>query len=350
MAADLTRETFGAEFLGAAGFLDTPTYGLPPRFTAEALRECLRSWEEGRMQIRAFDEPLRASRAAYASLVGGDERRVAMGTSVSSLVGLVAASIPDGSRVATLRGEFTSVTFPFAAQAGRGVAVTELPPSRLVDSAADFDVVAASLVQSADGAVLDVETLRTNVAQSGTITVLDVSQALGWKNVTLPWVDVVIAASYKWLLGPRGVAWMSLSERMFDLLVPHTANPYAADDMWSSLYGLPMRLADEARRFDSSPAWFSVLGSALSLTWLASLDRAAVEAHTLRLANRLRGELQLPESDSAIVSFPAGQASDALEKAGIRASLRAGATRVGFHLYNTDSDLDRLLEALGLAG
>jgi selenocysteine lyase/cysteine desulfurase len=342
----MARDAFGAEFVGAEGFLDTPTFGLPPRFTAEAMRDCMRSWEQGRLQISAFDEPMRASRAAYASLIAADKCRVAMGTSVSSSIGLVAASIPYGSQVAALRGEFTSVTFPFAAQAGRGVTVTELAPGQLEDAAGDFDVVVASLVQSADGAVLDIEALRASVAESGTITVLDVSQALGWKNISLPWADVTVAASYKWLLGPRGVAWMSLSQRVFDALVPHTANPYAAADMWSSLYGLPMRLADEARRFDSSPAWFSVLGAELSLTWLASLDRATVEAHTLGLANRLRAELQLPASESAIVAFSADHAADALQRAGIRASVRAGATRVGFHLYNTDADVDRLLNAL----
>jgi selenocysteine lyase/cysteine desulfurase len=296
--------------------------------------------------VSAFDEPMRTSRAAYAGLIGVDEHRVAMGTSVSSLIGLVAASIPTGSRVATLCGEFTSVTFPFVAQADRGVTLTELPPGRLEDGAGDFDVVAASLVQSADGTVLDVETMRRNVTESGTVTVIDLTQALGWKNIELPWADITAAASYKWLLGPRGVSWMSLSERMFEALVPHAANPYASEDLWSSLYGLPMRLAGDARRFDSSPVWFSVLGAGLSLPWVASLDRAAVEAHTLDLANRLRAELQLPPYDSAIVSIPAAHAADALQRAGIRASVRAGAARVGFHLYNTEADLDRLLDAL----
>src|SRR5262249_30960816 len=135
------REAFGAEFLGADGFLDTATYGVPPRFVAEALSDCVQSWEQGNLQVSSFAEPMRASRWAYASLIGVDEGRVAMGTSVSSLIGLVAASIPDGARVATMRGEYTSVTFPFAAQAGRGVTVTELPSGRLEDAAGDFDVV-----------------------------------------------------------------------------------------------------------------------------------------------------------------------------------------------------------------
>jgi selenocysteine lyase/cysteine desulfurase len=81
------------------------------------------------------------------------------------------------------------------------------------------------------------------------------------------------------------------------------------------------------------------------LPWLASLDRAKVEAHALGLAARVRTELHLPQEDSAIVSIPTA-AAEKLKDAGIRASIRAGAVRVGFHLYNTEDDLDRLLDVL----
>jgi selenocysteine lyase/cysteine desulfurase len=76
------------------------------------------------------------------------------------------------------------------------------------------------------------------------------------------------------------------------------------------------------------------------------LDGDAVEAHCLGLSNRLRAELDLPQQDSAIVSLPIEGAADKLARAGIRASVRAGAIRVGFHLYNNENDLDRLLDAL----
>ena len=95
-----------------------------------------------------------------------------------------------------------------------------------------------------------------------------------------------------------------------------------------------------------SPTWFSALGAGLALPWLASLDRDAVQAHCLGLANRLRVELDLPQQDSAIVSIPIEGAADKLQRAGIRASIRAGAIRVGFHLYNNENDLDRLFDAL----
>jgi selenocysteine lyase/cysteine desulfurase len=340
------RHSFGAEFTGAAGFLNSPTYGLPPTFLIDELSGCIAAWQAGTMDVPAFDEPVRRARAAYASLVGVPSDSVAMGGSVSAMLGLVATAIPDGARVATLSGEFTSTTFPFAAQAGRGVSLTELTPDALVATAGDYDVVTASLVQSANGRVLDVDALRAGLAGTDTMTVIDVTQAVGWKRLDLGWVDVTAAAVYKWLLAPRGTAWMSLSDRISRLMTPHAANWYAGEAPWSTIYGLPLRLAADARRFDTSPAWFGVLGSGLTLPWLASLDGDAVESHCLGLANRLRTELDLPPSDSAIVSLSIEDGADALARAGIRASVRAGAVRVGFHLYNTDDDLDRLLDAL----
>jgi selenocysteine lyase/cysteine desulfurase len=345
MTAVVSREAYGAEFIGAEGFLNSPTYGLPPQFLFDVLQDCLRAWQAGTMDVASFDESVRVGRAGYAALVGVPVDSVAMAGTVSSALGLVAAAIPDGSRVATLSGEFTSTTFPFAAQARRGVTVTDLESDELVTTASDYDVVTASLVQSANGAVLDIEALRANVAGTGTLTVIDVTQALGWKSVELPWADVTVAAVYKWLLAPRGTAWVSLGDRVSSSMIPHAANWYAGEEPWQSIYGLPLRLAEDARRFDVSPTWFSALGSGLTLPWLASLDRGAIEAHALGLATRLRTELQLPHEDSAIVSIPTAAAEE-LKRAGIRASIRAGAVRVGFHLYNTDDDLDRLLDVL----
>jgi selenocysteine lyase/cysteine desulfurase len=346
MTATLAREAFGAEFVGADGFLNTPTYGLPPRFLIDALQDCIGEWQRGTMDVPSFDALVQAGREGYAALTGLPVGSVAMGGTVSAVLGLVAAAIPDGSRVATLRGEFTSTTFPFAAQAGRGVTMTELPADELVSSAADFDVITVSLVQSANGAVLDMEALRRSVAGTDTVTVIDVTQALGWKQVDVGWVDVTAAAVYKWLLSPRGTAWISLSDRASHMMTPHAANWYAGQEPWQSIYGLPLRLAPDARRFDASPTWFSALGAGLTLPWLASLDGAAVQAHTVGLAARLRAELALPQQDSAIVSLPIDDAADKLKRAGIRASVRAGAVRVGFHVYNNENDLDRLLDAL----
>ena len=282
----------------------------------------------------------------YAALVGVPVDSVAMAGNVSAALGLVAAAIPDGSRVATLPGEFTSTTFPFAAQAARGVTITELIADELVTTAADYDVVTASLVQSANGAVLDVDALRENVAGTDTLTVIDVTQAVGWKQVDLPWADVTVAAVYKWLLAPRGTAWMSLSDRVASSMTPHAANWYAGEEPWQTIYGLPLRLAENARRFDASPAWFSALVPGLTLPWLASLDRGCGRG-ALRWAWRVGCALNCNCRSRIRPSCRyRPQLPTSCVRAGIRASIRAGAVRVGFHLYNTDDDLDRLLDVL----
>ena len=70
MTAALAREAFGAEFLGADGFLNSPTYGLPPQFMVQALQGCIARWQAGTMEVPSFDEDVRAGRAGYAALTG----------------------------------------------------------------------------------------------------------------------------------------------------------------------------------------------------------------------------------------------------------------------------------------
>src|ERR1700755_3291338 len=141
----------------------------------DALQDCLRVWQAGTMDVPSFDESVSAGRAGYAALVGVPAESVAMAGTVSSALALVAAAIPDGSRVPPLSGEFTSTSFPFAAQAARGVTITELDSDELVTTARAYDVVTVSLVQSANGAVLDVDALRANVAGTRTVSVIDVT-------------------------------------------------------------------------------------------------------------------------------------------------------------------------------
>jgi selenocysteine lyase/cysteine desulfurase len=71
-----------------------------------------------------------------------------------------------------------------------------------------------------------------------------------------------------------------------------------------------------------------------------------VHAHCVGLADALRGELGLPPAGSAIVSLPGTAVGDRLAAAGVRSSVRAGGVRVGFHLYNDQNDLDRVVAAL----
>ena len=111
-------------------------------------------------------------------------------------------------------------------------------------------------------------------------------------------------------------------------------------------FGPPLRLGDGARRFDTSPAWFSWVGTEPVLKLLNEIGVETIHEHNLALANRFRAGLDLPDSDSAIVSADVPDATDRLAQAGIMAAARAGRLRASFHLYNTEADVDAALDAL----
>jgi selenocysteine lyase/cysteine desulfurase len=89
------------------------------------------------------------------------------------------------------------------------------------------------------------------------------------------------------------------------------------------------------------------VGTLPALELLDEVGIAAIHRHDLGLANALRGRLGLPASDSPIVTLAAAGGLERLRAAGIRASVRAGAVRVSFHLHNTDADVEAVARALG---
>ena len=175
---------------------------------------------------------------------------------------------------------------------------------------------------------------------------MDASQAVGWLPFAADRFDFVSCAAYKWLLSPRWTAFGVVRPEHLSALRPLYAGWYAGDDPWTSIYGPPLRLAGDARRLDISPAWLAWAGTLPALELLDEVGIAAIHEHDVALANALRARLGLPPGDSAIVTA----ATDGLERlraAGIRASVRAGAVRISFHLHNTDADVDAVARALG---
>lgn len=334
------------EFDAGVTYLDTATYGLPPRRGWQALQGALTQWRAGTARPTDYDVALTAARSTYAALVEVDPDLVAVGSQVSVFAGLVAASLPDDAEVLTASGDFTSIVFPFLAQAGRGVRVREVPLERLVDAVtARTSLVSVSAVQSADGRVADLDGLYEACRATGTRVLLDTTQAVGWLPIDAGRFAYTTGGGYKWLLAPRGTAYFTVQRPLLDELVPHTAGWYAGADPWSSIYGGPLRLAESARRFDVSPAWHSWVAAAPALELLAEVGRPALHAHALELAGRFRAGTGLPPGNSAIVSAVADAHVPALLAAhGVAASMRAGRLRMAFHVCTDTGDVDRAVD------
>ena len=327
-------------------YLNTASYGLPPQPAWEALQAALDDWHVGRTSWEHWGDSTEAARAAFARMCSVPADWVAIGANASTMVGLVAAALPDGARVLSAEGEFTSALWPFLAQ-GRAIDVGTVPLAQLADMVdARTDVVAFSAVQSSDGRLADLDAITAAAEEHGALTVVDATQACGWLPLDASRFDVVVCSAYKWLLSPRGSAFMTVRPEVAERITPHGAGWYAGDDPHRSYYGEPLRLAGEMRRFDVSPAWFSWVGTAPAVELLVEIGVEQVHEHALRLANDFRRGLGLEPGDSAIVAAEIEGVEELLRGSGVMAAGRAGRLRTSWHVYNDDADVERALAVL----
>jgi selenocysteine lyase/cysteine desulfurase len=332
-----------ALFSAEGTYLNTASYGLPPEPAWDALQRALEDWRHGRTSWEGWGEDTGRARAVFARLVKTRPEHVAIGSTVSGLVGLVAASLPAGTRVVVPDIEFTSTLFPFMVQPE--LEVITVAPARLAETIDEtVGAVAFSAVQMSTGEVADLEAILAAAEAHDVLTLVDATQAVGWLPVDANRFDFLVAAGYKWLLSPRGTAWMAVAPERLESILPAQAGWFAGEDVHKAYIGPPLRLASDTRRLDTSPAWFSWVGALPALELLEAVGVEAIHEHDVGLANRCRAAMGMKPGNSAIVTLPGD--ADVLRNAGIQAAQRGDLVRVGFHLYNDEEDADRVADVL----
>ncbi len=332
------------------GYLDTGTYGLPPRSTLEAVTRALAGWR-GREPWLQWEEDGEACRSLFAGLVAAAPEDVALVTALSSAAGLVAASIPAGAgdNVVLFEEDFASTLLPWRGLAARGVELRLRPLAELADAVDERTaLVAVSSVQSADGSVADLDALRA----TGARLFVDATQAVGAVPVDVEGIDYLAAHPYKWLCSPRGLAFLYVRRERLDEIEPWTSGWKSRARPYEHFYGLP-ELTPDARRLDVSLPWLVAAGARPSLELVTRLGVERISAHDLGLARRFAGALGVAEPRSPIVRVRVEDADAAVRrllKAGVSCSARAASVRLGFHFYNSEADVDLALEALAPAG
>jgi selenocysteine lyase/cysteine desulfurase len=332
-------------------YLDTATYGLPPRPTVEALHRAVDGWQSATANwVTDWDQRGEACRAAYASLTEADVRNVALIPSASVGVGLVAAALTDRDEVVIPDDEFTSVLFPVlvAAQA-RGTRIKAVPLDSLAEHVGpSTTLVAFSLIQSQAGRAAPQAEAIEAAQRVGARTLVDATHATPFVAVD-PRADFVVCAAYKHLLSPRGVAFLSVAPEHWDTLPAWAANWRSASDPYLGHYGGPLDQAPNAARFDVSLAWHAWVGAAVSLELLADWQRLSLLEAPLALARRLAERLDLPQPVGSVVGVPVDDADglrEALAQSGIKAAVRAGGVRLSTHVYNTAEEIDAVVDSL----
>ncbi|MFD2467747.1 aminotransferase class V-fold PLP-dependent enzyme [Amycolatopsis silviterrae] len=341
-------------------WLDTP--GAPPGAAPviEAMRETIDAWSSGRFEWHAWDDAAEQARELFADLLGVPAATVATVSSLSEAAATVAASLPRG-RVVVAEPEFRSNRFPWLARHD----VVSVPARRTEDliAALDDDValLAVSEVTSRDGHRLDLAALRAATDRVGARLFVNLTQSLGVLRFDPAAVrpDYFAVHGYKWLLCPRGAAWLVARPDRVDELRPlapgwkSTAAPHG-------YFGGALDLAPDAGRCDASPAWFSWIGACAALRMLAALDADAVERHVLGLAARLTSEAAAlglrpvddgPRSHIVVLATEyADRIAGSLAAHGIRATALGDRVRFGFHYFNDENDIAAVTRALAAGG
>jgi selenocysteine lyase/cysteine desulfurase len=356
-------------------YLDHAAVGALPRESVAALAAA------GQMQAdqaskayQGFETMVEDLRGTFAALIGADVEEIGLAKNTSMGLSTVAAGLPwrRGDSVVLSAVEFPCNVFPWTALAERGVEVRSVPaPAGRVladDLMAACDattrVVALSYVQFSNGFRADVDTLGELCRARKILLVVDAMQAVGALAVDVhrsP-IDVLATASNKWLLGPFGCGWLYVRRELIEQIQPLVFGVYTMTPRTTYLdHSLTLR--STARRFDDGvPNFLGLAGLQPSLNLLRTVGPAVIEARVLALTDRLaegltaRGYTVLsprekPGERSSIVTFrhPAHDSAKLqarLTEAGVVVSLREGAIRVSPHFYNSEDEIDRLLEAL----
>ena len=334
-------------FEPSSGFLAVASIGIPTRQTVAAQKEDLDLWGAARRDPMDYDAIVERTRRSYAKLVGVTPDRVATGSQTSVITSLVAAGVPDGAEVLSVDGDFSSIVFPLLQRPGlrvRTVALADLAAS-ISD---DTWLVVFSHIQSSTGVVADVPAIVSAAKAHDAHTFCDTTQSAGVHPVDASLFDATVCHSYKWLCAPRGVAFLTLSERFQAKLRPVQAGWYAGEQVWQSCYGPTMTLASDARAFDVSPAWPAWVGAEPAIRMFSELDIDEVWAYASGLGDALCDGLGIPRQHQAIVTWADADASDLhkLIAVGIKASGRAGRLRAAFHLWNDEADVAAVVAAL----
>ncbi|RDI68885.1 aminotransferase class V-fold PLP-dependent enzyme [Nocardia pseudobrasiliensis] len=339
------------EFRSETVYLNTASYGLPPARALASVAAVTERWAGGYGSPSTHDDQVETLRASFARLLSGATADdVAIGHGVGSLIGPAAVALPPGAEVLVPEDDFASVPNPFRYRGD--LIVRAVPLARLAEEVRpQTALVAASVVQSADGRAIDPAELRAVTRANDAWLLLDATQAAGWLPLRFDDADFWVCATFKWLLGARSVSLLAVHPSIADAVRPVSPGWYAAADRWAEMYA-PQRLSDTVRRLDDTPDWLGVVYSVAGLRLIEELGVEAIGRHNRALATRFRDgltELGLPSiaGDSPIVTLPgAGEFADRLAESGIVTSARDGGLRVSFHVHNGSDDVERALKAL----
>jgi cysteine desulfurase / selenocysteine lyase len=330
--------------------------------------------EEGFNQ-EDYVETLGQLRSSLAALVGVNPDMVSITRGTAHGISLLARGLDwkEGDNVVGARLEYPANLFPWMATRDRGVEMRLVEPEggRVTPEAvlSQVDgrtrVVALSFVQFWNGYRVDLAEIGAECRKRGVILAVDGIQGLGVLPFDLESMgaDFVAAGAGKWLTGPPGVGFTAWRPELLERIDPVLVGTGSMEDR-INYFEPTFKYAGTARKFEESAiSWLDIAAFGAAVGLLLEVGIEVIEEHVLGLARRLaeglveRGHAIIepwprePEESSGIVSFNRPGATEAellrdLHAAGVICRTHRDFVRLSPHFYNTEAEVDRVLEVL----
>jgi cysteine desulfurase / selenocysteine lyase len=363
-----------------AAYLNTAAHAVLPRVSVEAVQASLEAkrFPHHVSDSLWFEVPNRI-RASLATLIGAKPEEIALTTGASTGVAAVAHGLTwrPGDEIITAEGEFPLQYATWKPMEEReGVRLKTVVPQAGFITADDLiaamtpktRVISVSHVRFDDGSRLDAARVAAACHAQEALLVLDASQSCGAMplDVSELGADVLVGAGYKWLLGPYGTGFCWVKAEVLDTMrpgpVPWSAQPA---DTFSTLNFVDPEPSRDAKRWDTAEAAtsfnFNLAAMDASVRLVSRMGPASVFEHNRRLIDYLFE--RLPDDCAPASPMDATQrgaygcftARDQrmtaelyrkLRTSNVVVSMREGRIRVSPHLFNSLSDIDRLIDVV----
>ncbi|CAN5695560.1 aminotransferase class V-fold PLP-dependent enzyme [soil metagenome] len=357
-------------------YLNHAAHGPFPARTIEAVKQYAESWGSPPDVAGDYSANLvREVKEGVAELAGGRSDNVAFVGSLADGMNLLGNGLDwkEGDNVLIPGHEFPSVVYPFLNLQRKGVEIRFIDQNDqgrtdigLFEAAMDDNTraVAISHIEWQDGYRNDLKALGDICRERGIELLVDCTQSLGAHPIDLEetGVTAVAAHGYKWLLSSFGNAVVVFNQGAVERIYPTyvgrlSVTADSEDRNWQ------LNLRDTAERYQTGGQnILSLTAMRASLSMLREATPAAMTEQTTKLGDYLVEGLDAsgyevisdrsPEHRSQIVTFSSGDHDrnaalvDELNDRKISVSLRGGCVRVSPFFYNTEEDIEQLLEAL----
>lgn len=322
----------------------------------------------------AYQEDVAETRTVLAQLMGGRPEEIAFTRSTSHGLSLLAFGLDwePGDNIVGARWEYPANLYPWLALANRGVELRLVEPADgRVTPEAVFDLcdertrlVALSWVQFWNGFRADVAAIGAECRRRGILFSVDVIQGLGALRFDAACCDFAAAGSGKWLMGVPGVGVAWCRSELLERLRPITAGTHSME-RGTEFFDPRLEWKSSAERFEESVPASSLNVAALRAAagLLLEVGPEVIEERVLGLTRRLGEGLEElgynliepwprePAESSGIVSFnqpgtPCQEQLRHLTAAGVVCRTHRDFVRLAPHFYNTEAEIDRVLEIL----